>query len=152
MKKFKYRLQALLKMKEHIEKERQKQLATSAKRVQDQEQLLEDVDEHRERTVDRQRERTKSRFSVAEMLVVSRFLHKLKRDTVLGKEMLKVLKKDEDEKRQDLLEATKERKKYEKLKEKQEDKHYEGIETFLAKESDETGINTHRQKTKSLRE
>ncbi len=148
MKKFKYRLQALLKMKEHIEKERQKLLATSAKQVQDQQDHLRSVENHRDDTVERQREDASSSFTVAEMLVVSRYLHKLKRESILGQELLKALKKEEDAKRRELLEATRERKKYEKLKEVQQDKHNDTMETVLAKENDETGVNTFRQKTK----
>ena len=120
MKKFKYRLQALLKMKEHIEKERQKMLAASAKQVQDQETRLELVENHRDDTIERQRDDASGRFTVAEMLVISRYLHKLKRESILGQELLKALKKEEDVKRQELLEATREKKKYEKLKEVQD--------------------------------
>ena len=98
----------------------------------------------------RQRDDAQSHFTVAEMLVISRYLHKLKRDTILGQEVLKALKKEEDAKRRELLEATRERKKYEKLKEVQQDKHNSEIETVLAKENDETGVNTFRQKTKEL--
>ena len=148
MKKFKYRLQALLKMKEHIEKERQKKLAASAKQVRDQEDHLKSVEDHRENTVERQRDDASGTFTVAEMLVISRYLHKLKRESILGNELLKALKEEENAKRQELLEATREKKKYEKLKEVQQEKHNNAMETALAKENDETGVNTFRQKAK----
>jgi len=148
MKKFKYRLQALLKMKEHIEKERQKLLATSAKKVQNQQEHLKSVEDDRNDTVEHQRENVSERFTVAEMLVVSRYLHKLKRESILGEELLRALKQEEEAKRQELLKATRERKKYEKLREVQQDKHNSTMETVLAKENDETGVNTFRQKTK----
>ncbi len=146
MKKFRYRLQALLEMKEHIEKERQKELATSLMRVQSQQQRLGELEDNRHRSFDLQRAATQSRFCVAEMLVVSRYIHRLKRETVMGAELLKVLKKDEDNKRQRLLEATKERRKYEKLKERQGEKYHKDAESMLTKESDETAIRTFRQK------
>jgi len=146
MKKFRYRLQALLKMKEHIEKERQKELATSLIRVQNQQRRLGELEDSRYRSYDRQRAVTAERFSVAEMLVVSRFIHRLKRESVMGAELLKVLKKDEDNKRQHLLEATKERRKYEKLKERQSERHYKEAESTLTKESDEIAISTFRQR------
>ncbi len=148
MKRFKYRLQALLKMKEHIEKEKQKELAASSKQVQSKEQELNTVEQSRSRTLDIQRNELEGSFSVAEMLVISRYLHKLKRDTVVGKELLRALKQEEERKRQKLVAATRERKKYEKLKEKQQQKHYEDIESILTKETDETAVNTYRQKTK----
>jgi len=152
MKKFRYRLHALLKMKEHIEKEKQKELATSLMRVQNQQQRLGELEDNRHRSFDHQRAATQSRFSVAEMLVVSRYLHRLKRESVMGAELLRVLKKDEDNKRLHLLEATKERRKYEKLKERQREKHHKDAESTLTKESDETAISTFRQnKSKSSR-
>jgi len=149
MKKFKYRLEALLKMKEHIEKERQKKLAAKIKQVQDKQGELASVDQSRERTFDRQRQEAESNFSVAEMLVISRYLHKLKRDTVVGQELLKALMKEQEQRRQELLEASRERKKYEKLKEKQQKRHHQNTESILTKESDETAVNTYRQKAKS---
>lgn len=151
MKRFKYRLEPLLKMKEHLEKERQKNLATKIKQVQDKLGELAAVEQSRERNFDKQRHEARSSFSVAEMLVISRYIHKLKRDTLIGTEMLKALRKEEEKRRQELLEATRERKKYEKLKEKQQARHYQNIESILTKESDETAVNTYRQRTKSGR-
>lgn len=133
-------------MKEHIEKERQKELATSLIRVHNQQQRLGELDRSRHRTIDRQRATAQDRFSVAEMLVVSRYLHRLKRESVMGAELLKALKKDEDNKRRHLMEATRERRKYEKLKERQAEKHHKEAELTLTKENDETAISTFRQK------
>ncbi len=149
MKKFKYRLQALLKLKEQIEKDRQKHLAAASKQVRDQNRRLGDIEQSHGRTVERQRREAEQTFSVAEMLVISRYLHKLKRDTVVGRELLKVLLREEDNKRQDLLVATRERRKYEKLKERLRDKHNQEAETVLTKDNDETAISTFRQKTKN---
>lgn len=136
-------------MKEHLEKERQKKLAAKIKQVQDKEGELASVDRSRERTFDRQRHEAQSSFSVAEMLVISRYLHKLKRDTVVGQEILKALMKEQEQRRLELLEASRERKKYEKLKEKQQKRHRENAESILTKESDETAVNTYRQRAKS---
>jgi flagellar FliJ protein len=146
MKKFRYRLQALLKVKEHIEKERQKKLALTTKRVQDQEDVLREIDNCRDATKQHQRLSVEGPFTVAEMLVISRYMFKLKRDTIMGQELLKALRKEEAGRRQELLEATRERKKYDKLKELQEEEHYKSMESALAKESDETGITGFRQK------
>lgn len=148
MKRFRYRLEALLKMKEHIEKERQKQLAVSLKKVNEQASHLDNIKLARKDSFDTLRKRTKHSFSVAEMLVVSRYIHKLKRDTVMGEELLKVLKDDEEKRRQKLLEASRERKKYNKLKERQREKHYREIETALTKENDEISISNYRLKKK----
>lgn len=144
MKRFKYRLQALLKVKEHIEKERQKALAESAKKVHDQVQRLEAVDNDRAVTTDISREKAQKSFSVAEMLIISRFLHKLKRDSVVGRELLRVLRREEDGKREELIAAARERRKYERLKEIQQEKHLKDAESTLTKDSDENAINSYR--------
>jgi flagellar FliJ protein len=148
MKNFRYRLQALLKVREHIERERQKQLAFSTQKVLDQKNELVSIDQTRTTTMDNQRERSNKPFCVAEMLVVSRYLQKLKRDTLVGEELLKVLKKDEEAKRRQLLEAARERKKYEKLKERQRERFMKEFEQASAKESDEIAITTYRYKKK----
>ncbi|UCE24848.1 MAG: flagellar export protein FliJ [Candidatus Zixiibacteriota bacterium] len=149
MKKFRYRLQALLKLREQIEKDRQKHLAAASKQVQDQNRRLDDIEQSRDRTIERQRQEADQAFSVAEMLVISRYLHKLKRDSVVGRELLKVLMKEEDNKREELLAAARERRKYEKLKERLRDKHIQEAEATLTKDNDETAISTFRQKTKN---
>lgn len=150
MKRFKYRLQALLKVKEHIEKERQKALAESVKKVRDQQLRLEAVDNYRAATTDRSREKARKRFSVAEMLIISRYLHKLKRDTLVGRELLRVLRREEDGKRHDLIEAARERRKYERLKEIQQEKHLKNVEATLTKESDENAISSYRHRHKKV--
>lgn len=146
MKKFKYRLEPLLKMRDHIEKERQKQLAAATKRVRDQEGSLESISNQREATFDKQRAIMNQPFSVAEALVVSRYILRLKRDRITGEEMLKALKADEDKKRRILLEASRERKKYEKLKERLHEKHDKEMDRLIAKDSDEMSINSFRYK------
>ena len=146
MKKYKYRLEALLKMKEHFEKEKQKTLAISTKKVMDQKDNLSAISASKSTTLDHQRQLTGgNKFSVAELLVVSRYINKLKRDNLVGNEMLKVLQREEDARREELLAASRERKKYEKLKERQKDKFNKEIEQVLKKENDEIAVNNYRK-------
>ncbi|UCD63425.1 MAG: flagellar export protein FliJ [Candidatus Zixiibacteriota bacterium] len=151
MKKFKYRLQALLKVKEHIERERQKALAESTGKVHDQENKLEAIEDDRAETFDLSRRKTRAAFSVAEMLIVSRYLHKLRRDTLVGRGLLRVLRKDRESKREELVEASRERKKYDKLRQHQRDKYHREVEAALTKESDENAIRSYRQRHRSDR-
>ncbi len=148
MRKFRYRLEALLKVREHLERERQKQLALSTQKVMDQNAELVQIHQTRQSTLDDQRVRISRPFGAAEMLVVSRYLQKLKRDTVVGEELLRVLKKDEEAKRRLLLEAARERKKYEKLKERQRDHFIKEYDQMMSKETDEIAITTYRYKNK----
>ena len=101
-------------------------------------------------TAERQTGKIDKPFVVADMLIYSRYINKLKRDSVVGTEMLKVLRQDEETKRKDLLKAAQERKKYEKLKEIQQEKYYDIIKEEEKKESDEIALNIYRyKKTKS---
>jgi len=148
MKKFQYRLESLLKVKAHLEKEKQKVHALSMKKVINQQHALKEVDDDRLQTQDHQRRRASGSFSVAEMLVVARYVQKLRKDDALGKEFLKVLAKEAEHTRTDLVEASRERKKYDKLKEKLRDKYRKEVEGAIVKENDEIAINSFRAKKK----
>lgn len=146
MKKFQYRLQSILKIKEHIEKERQKDFAAVAQQVQNQMQTLEQIKQEKSSTCDRQRRSTRKTISLAEMLVYTRYLVKLKRDRITGNEMLKAFNKKAEEKRAKLVVAAKERKIYQKLKEKRKEDFDKEAEAVARKESDEIAANAFRQK------
>lgn len=147
MKKFQYRLQSILKIKEHIEKERQKDFAAAARQVQNQEQNLEQINGEQSSTCDRQRRSIRKTISLAEMLVYTRYLVKLRRDRITGTEMLKALDKTAEEKRASLVVAARERKIYQKLKEKRKEDFDKEAEAVDRKESDEIAANAFRQKT-----
>ncbi|MCK4373036.1 MAG: flagellar export protein FliJ, partial [candidate division Zixibacteria bacterium] len=136
MKKFKYRLQALLKVKEHIERERQREHASAVQKVHQQSNELDRLDRSRDSNVSQQRDQMKENLLVAEMLVYSRYLARLKRERLAGTELLKALEEEREKKRTDLVEAAKERRVLEKLKERQLAKHNAEIEQVLTKEGD----------------
>jgi flagellar FliJ protein len=146
MKKFQYRLQSILKIKEHIEKERQKEFAATVQQVQNQMQTLEQIKQEKSSTCDQQRKSMRKTISLAEMLVYTRYLVKLKRNRITGNEMLKALNETAEEKRALLVVAAKERKIYEKLKEKRKEDFDKEAEAVARKESDEMAANAFRQK------
>ncbi|MFQ6009288.1 MAG: flagellar export protein FliJ [Candidatus Zixiibacteriota bacterium] len=151
MKKFRYRLQALLKVKEHIEKERQKEHGEALKKVHNREQELKQILRDKEKTLAQQRERIMTGLSVAEMLVYGRHLLKLKRDLLTEKELLGVLRKDAENKREALLNATKERKIYQKLKERRQQQHNEAVLQQTTNENDEIALNSFRLPVKGTK-
>ncbi len=146
MKKFKYRLQALLKVKEHIERERQKEHATALQKEHHQSNELDRLDRSRDSNLSQQRDQMKENLLVAEMLIYSRYLARLKRERLAGTELLKVLEEEREKKRTDLVEAAKERRVLEKLKERQLAKHNAEVEQVLTKESDEIAVTSYRRK------
>lgn len=149
MKKFKYRLQALLRVKEHIEKERQKDHAFAQNKVHRQVDELDRLDGSRQASLSSQRGQMKLHVSVAEMLVYSRYLARLKREQLAGTELLHVLEGEAEEKRVHLVAASKDRRVLEKLKEKQSAKHHFEIDQALTKENDEIAQVCHRRKEPS---
>lgn len=144
MKKFRFRLEALLKLREHSEREKQKELAGAVKQVVAQTRTLHQIHDRNRETIEGKRERLAGSVSVAEMQLYSRYQHRLRRDTIGATEFLRALKKTEAEKRQELLEATRRKKIYEKLKERRSRQHYGEIEHEATKEADEIGLNSYR--------
>ena len=145
-KKFKYRLEGLLKVKEHIEKEKQRDHAKAMHQVIDQENKLGEIDNNRQESMKTHRSKLTGSITVSDLMVYTRYLNKLKRDTLTGREILIGLEKDAEKKRKVLVEASKERKIYEKLKEKQRDKYLKEMTLQEKKENDEIAANCHRQK------
>ncbi len=146
MKKFKYRLEPLLKMKEQQERDRQIDHALALGRVHDQEQVNASIASDRQETMQKHRRRLEGRLLPGELLLYSRYHQKLKRDNLTGQELLKALRKEEMRRRSRLLEAARERKKYQKLKERLAMKHTKVGEDAERKETDEIALNTYRLK------
>lgn len=138
MKKFKYRLESLLKVKEHLEKEKQKSHAHAMKQVQDQLDALDSIDHTRLQTIDDQRKIMSGRISLAEALIYSRYILKLKKDRLTGDGLLAVYEKAADGKRVELVEASRERKIYDKLKEKLKERYIKNQSHEENKQADET--------------
>jgi flagellar FliJ protein len=149
VKKFKYRLQALLKVKEHIEKERQKDHAVALQKVYQQNDELDRIDGSRQKNLSDQRDQMGLHVSVAEMLIYSRYLARLKREQLAGNELLNVLEGEAEGKRVELVAASKDRRILEKLKEMQSTKHRAEIDQVLIKENDEIALVSHRRKEPS---
>jgi flagellar FliJ protein len=146
LKKFKYRLQALLRVKEHIENERQKNHALSLQKVYRQTDELDRMDGSRQENLSAQRDQMTQHVSVAEMLIYSRYLARLKREQLAGKELLRHLEGEAEGKRIELVAASKDRRVFEKLKEKQSDRHHEEINQAMTKENDEIALVRHNRK------
>ena len=136
----------MLKLKEHKEKEKQREHAETVQKVQEQKDKLVRIDEERGETLKHQRQSLVGSMSLAELLVCSRYLMKLKKDTLTGRELLRGLEKEADKRREKLVEASKERKIYEKLKEKQIAKFTKEVERLENKAVDETATNGFRRK------
>jgi len=148
MKKFKYRLEPILKIKSHAEKQRQKEHAAALQQVYRQKEQLSAIDGERERTFAFQRTRLQGTIQTQQLLAASRYLVRLKRDTLTGSELLRGLERESERKRQMLVQAAKERKIYEKLRERQQTKFNQEVEQHDRKALDEMAVVTfvHRRR------
>ncbi len=140
VKRFRYRLEPLLKIRQHREKERQKEHAAAIQQVLKQKLELTAIDRCRLDTLDHQRLQQVGKFSIADALVCSRYLVKLKRERMAGNGLLHGLEKEAEKKRRKLVDAARERKIYEMLKDKQQLRHRQAIEKQEQKELDEVAI------------
>jgi flagellar protein FliJ len=150
MKRFHYRLEPLLRIKSHHEKQRQKEHATALMQVLRQKEHLTEIEADRQTTIDHQRAISGGSVSAYRLQVATRYLLKLKRDTLTGEELLKGLERETERRRLRLLDATKEKKIFEKLKERQRDQFIAEFERAEMKELDEIAtrayVGRHRQR------
>ncbi len=143
MKKFQFRLEPLLKVRSEIEKRKQRELAEVHRLVLLQQQKIEATEQEKLATQNSQRTGLGSKITLSEMLVYTRYYMKLKRQKISEKEMLRILDIDVEKKRQALLAASIERKKYEKLREIQNQKYLIEFHSKEAKQFDEFGRISH---------
>jgi len=146
MKKFKFRLEPLLKLRAYKEKEEQKVHAAALQKIYNQEDKLVNINTDRFNNQKSLRNILSGCLDLSRLSGYSRYFMKIKKDEYLDREMLKVFQKDTEEKRLKLLEATKQRKIYEKLKEKHHEKYNHEFEQVVQKEQDEIGTQIARQK------
>ncbi len=144
MKRFRFRLEALLKQREQIEKDRQKELADAMRQVQEQKSRLDTLYGKSQETLERKREQQAGTMRVSDLQIYSRYLYRLKRDSLGAEELLRALRKTEARRRDALLEAAKNRKIYETLRDHQRETFYREAEQAAAKENDEVGLNIFR--------
>lgn len=146
MKRFRFRLEPLRKAKEFRERQKQRELAQALSMVRRQQAQLQHTDGERKRTTDEQLLQMRRTFTVGDMLLYSRYLVKLKGDTLAGKEVLRALEAETDKKRLALTEATRERRIYDNLRQKKFSAFVEEVRSVERKEADEIAISNHRRK------
>ncbi|UCD95222.1 MAG: hypothetical protein JSU69_04000 [Candidatus Zixiibacteriota bacterium] len=137
MKKFKFRLEKILQLKAHKEKECQKRLAVATQKVVKQEGALTHLRKDRVMVQGDQRAVLRGRINASLLSMFSRYYLKLKKDELTGLQMLKAYQGEEAGKRGELVEAGKARKIYEKLKERLFEAYLRDLNLATLKEQDE---------------
>ncbi len=149
MKKFSFRLEPLLKLRQHEENQKQRSYSAAYEKVRRQELENEQVSKTHQNLVDRQRGALQGPLSTTILQSYARYFRKLKTDQLTGHQVLGVLRRDAETKRRELIAASRERKKFEKLKEIQQDRFHRDAAALEQKETDETAAVTYRRLQKS---
>jgi len=154
MKKFRFRLEKMLQLKGHVEKEKQKILGQATQKVMDQEKALEEINWRRRNLHDAQRQILLGRINSQALSAYSRYYLRLRKDELSGNELLKVYRSDQAKKRDELVEATKQKKIYEKLKEHKKEAYYKEYSRLTQKAQDELASQMlqHKKSSRANRE
>lgn len=139
MRRFKYRFEKILTFRQHQEKQRQRELATVQQLEQSQRQKIGDLLARQAET-----RREKERHLVGEIVPSRlsgfyRYHLMLKQKELTGREVLQQIGKEVEKRRVVLLEATRNRKIYEKLKERHRARFEHDNNLLMQKENDEIG-------------
>jgi flagellar FliJ protein len=137
MKKFKFRLEKALQVKGHLEKEKQKLHGIASRKVLQQERILEELNRDRAKTQAEHRGFLSGEVNPHLLVGYSRYYLKLKKKELTDREILKAFIEEREKKRLELIEATKQKKIYEKLKERKLESHLREIEMATQKDLDD---------------
>jgi flagellar FliJ protein len=139
MPRFKYRFEKILTYRGHQEKQKQRELAEVRKLEQEQNGKLSGILTSRESTQVREIALLTGQLEPTLLTGYSRYYLKLKQLEVSGREALRQIGAEVEKRRQALVEATKHKKIYEKLRERHQARHTHEYNLAAQKENDEIG-------------
>ncbi|MFH1700038.1 MAG: flagellar FliJ family protein [Candidatus Zixiibacteriota bacterium] len=139
LKKFNYRFEKVLSFKKHLEKQKQRELAEAIAFEQKQKQEILAVLDDRSNHQLQEKKFLTGKIDGNLLTRYSRYYMKLKQMEINGRELLANIKEEVGKRHEKLVGATKQRKIYEKLKERHLDRHTNELKLLLQKENDEIG-------------
>jgi len=140
MKKFSFRLEKLLALKERIEALKRGEYGAAMQRVAEREKAIMAL--HAERTTTSADERchlTGDNLNVARLQMYSRYFHHLRGQLLLSHEVKRSLEKKAEDKREEMVESSREKRTLERYKEKLRLRHIQELEKAEQAELDELG-------------
>lgn len=138
MKRFKFRLDRLLKIKSRIQHEKQRDLALAERRALDQNDKLNALNDTRLESYGSRRKRQSGKVRVETLRSFSRYFVRLKKEELEGSAMLDALNVECGKKREFLVKASRETKTLENLRDRQKEVYLKMVNTLETKEADET--------------
>ncbi len=143
MKRFDFRLERVLALKQRVETERQGIFAAAERRVNDQEERLKDLRQSRQNTFSSERRELVGAVPLASLRNYSRFYAALSRSELIARETLDALARDRERKRLELQRAAQERKGLELLKERHRGRYQALADRAEQAEFDESAATIH---------
>lgn len=118
MPKFNFRLQRVLDIKKHKEEEKKQELAKLLLKYKKEEALLFYLKDNQTKYQNKLREKQRGAMDIFEMIFYYTYLYKLSYDIKNQQDILRKLETEINNKREEVISASKERKIFEKLKDK----------------------------------
>ncbi len=116
MKKFNFRLEKIRRYKEQLEEDKKMKLGTEqAKLIKEQQKMIAII-ENRNRYFSKYGVKKKGKINVYQLMLAKRYLDKLAKDIQDQNQQVVTAEKSVSQAQQELIDAARERKKYEKLK------------------------------------
>ncbi|MCH9031442.1 MAG: flagellar export protein FliJ [candidate division Zixibacteria bacterium] len=138
MKRFKFRLDRLLKIKSRIQHEKQRDFALAERRASDQSEKLNALNDTKLKSYGSRRKRQLGKVSVETLRVFSRYFIRLKKVELESSAMLDALNAECSKKREFLVKASRETKTLENLRDRQREVYIKMVNSLETKEADET--------------
>ncbi len=139
MKKFKFRFEKLLSYRRYLEKQKQRELAAIQNMEMQQRRKLKHIAADRSTHQKQERQHLRGKIYPDRLRGFTRYYLLLNKMEISGQEVLRQIEKEVDKKRGELIEASKQKKIYEKLKERHRSRYDRQLNLLLQKENDEVG-------------
>ncbi|MCD6161895.1 MAG: flagellar export protein FliJ [candidate division Zixibacteria bacterium] len=146
MKKFNFRLEKIRKYKEQLEQNKKLKLASEQARHLVEQNKLSDIIYTKGKYYLMYGIRKPGKINIYNLLVAKRYIDKLSQDIVVQTEVVTSVEKNVSKAQQELLNASREKKKYEKLKEKHLQNFNKDMLRLETRELDEFGSRDNRTK------
>ncbi len=144
---FRFKLDAVLRYREMIEKEKQKEFAVANRAVEEQRQHLEQMAQDRLHTQEDVRDLYQENAAFHQVVENYRHINVIDKHVNVGLHELKKLEQEAERRRQVYIAARRDRRGVEILKEKRQDEHAREEEREAQRELDELGIMARRHRT-----
>ncbi len=150
MKKFDFRLKKVLKHREIVENLKKEELGRAKSELKKESELLRRMEAKRRRTREELKERRVERISLPEALIYEAYLERMDKEVDLQCTKASQLSQRVDRMREDLLQATQEKRIVEKLKERKKAEFANDLKRVEQGMSDEASVNQFNRKSPGL--